>query len=202
MIQQQRTGDSVAGAARRVVSTYGLRGLYRGFVSGFDPAPEDRLIMLAISMVAVAHMHSCAGIRASVCLCRALQSCCSSTCSCMHHMLTHGSSAAGCRMSLCMLATADTHDSARVAVHVRLPGRGPGAARQPAAAAVVRGHRHHDRRRVGWPAGSHRLAAAGHHQNTHAGAQAAATCTPRVSACRSLHSLAGCIALVPSYRQV
>jgi Mitochondrial carrier protein len=33
MIQQQRTGDSLAGAARRVVNKYGLRGLYRGFVS-------------------------------------------------------------------------------------------------------------------------------------------------------------------------
>lgn len=32
MIQQQRTGDSLAGAARRVISTYGLKGLYRGFV--------------------------------------------------------------------------------------------------------------------------------------------------------------------------
>ena len=32
MIQQQRTGDSLAGAARRVVNKYGLRGLYRGFV--------------------------------------------------------------------------------------------------------------------------------------------------------------------------
>ena len=33
MIQQQRTGGSLSGEARRMVATYGLRGLYRGFVS-------------------------------------------------------------------------------------------------------------------------------------------------------------------------
>ena len=33
MIQQQRTGESLGSAARRVVSAYGVRGLYRGFVS-------------------------------------------------------------------------------------------------------------------------------------------------------------------------
>lgn len=36
MIQQQRSGDSLPGAARRVVNTYGIRRLYRGFVR-FSP---------------------------------------------------------------------------------------------------------------------------------------------------------------------
>lgn len=81
--------------------------------------------------------------------------------------------AVGCllmRVSTC--AAADAHHSARVAVHLRLPGRGPRAARQPTAAGLVRGHCQDHRCRVRRPAGSRRLTAAGRHQNPHAGAHA------------------------------
>ncbi len=37
MIQQQRTGGSLSGEFRRVASIYGVRGLYRGFVSALLP---------------------------------------------------------------------------------------------------------------------------------------------------------------------
>lgn len=37
MIQQQRTGGSLSGEFRRAASTYGVRGLYRGFVSALLP---------------------------------------------------------------------------------------------------------------------------------------------------------------------
>lgn len=54
MIQQQRSGDSLAGAAQRVWSTYGLKGMYRGIVrapSATAPNPTSAPAAAAVAGV-------------------------------------------------------------------------------------------------------------------------------------------------------